>query len=178
MNDIDDFLGFDAETVDEPSHRESPTDPADDLVTSGEVADWIGLTTSRVSQLARDGVLPRSDMPGPHGRTGYPLKAVVRAYTEYLRSRSVKTSDPELAAAKLRLTQAQADKTEALAARNRGDLLEAQAVAKAWIAVTTDLRAALLAVPERVAGQLGLDRDTTAAIDAEVRTALEVIAND
>jgi hypothetical protein len=76
MNDIDDFLGFGADTVDK-------TNPNGDLVTSGEVAEWIGLTTSRVSQLARDRILPRSDTPGPHDRTGYPLKAVVRAYTEY-----------------------------------------------------------------------------------------------
>ena len=45
-------------------------------------------------------------------------------------------------------------------------------------AETADLRAAVLAVPSRVASRLGLDRHASAALDAEIRQAMEVIADD
>lgn len=42
----------------------------------------------------------------------------------------------------------------------------------------TDLRAALLAVPSRVAGRVGLDRRAAATLDSELRAAMEGIADD
>ena len=60
----------------------------------------------------------------------------------------------------------------------RGDLLDGREVANEWRSIVTDLRAAVLAVPSRVAGRMGLDRATTAALDAEIRDAMEVISDD
>ena len=147
-----------------------------DLVTSAELADWLGLSSGRVNQMARDGLLPRETLPGGYG---FPLKAAVRAYAEHARAAAARrAADPELAAEKLRLTKANADRAEQAAARDRGDLLDATEVAKAWTATLTDLRAALLAIPERVSARLGLDRSAATALDGELRAALEVIADD
>ena len=109
----------------------------------------------------------------------FPLKSTVRAYCENTRSAAARrAADPELAAEKLRLTRAQADRAEQQAARDGGTLLQADAVAAAWTSIITDLRAALLAIPERVSAHLGLDRNMTAALDNELRYCLEVIADD
>jgi hypothetical protein len=51
-------------------------------------------------------------------------------------------------------------------------------VANEWRSIITDLRAAVLAVPSRVAGRMGMDRATTAALDTEIRDAMEAIADD
>lgn len=155
----------------------TPDPMPDHLVTSAELAEWIGLSSGRINQLARDGVLPREALP--LRGWGFPLKAAVRAYSEHTRSAAARRSaDPELAAEKLRLTKANADRAEQAAARDRGDLLDATEVAKVWTATLTDLRAALLAVPDRVSARLGLNRATATALDGELRSALEMIADD
>jgi phage terminase Nu1 subunit (DNA packaging protein) len=73
---------------------------------------------------------------------------------------------------------ASAEKLEIQNARARGDLLDAGDVARAWVEIVTDLRSALLAVPSRVAGRCGLDRRATAALDAELRAAMEMLSHD
>ncbi|MEO1678002.1 MAG: hypothetical protein AAFU80_07560 [Pseudomonadota bacterium] len=62
------------------------------------------------------------------------------------------------------------------AAQARGDLLDARAVHVRWVETITALRSALLAVPPRIATQMGLDRAAAAALDAELRAALDQIA--
>jgi hypothetical protein len=42
----------------------------------------------------------------------------------------------------------------------------------------TDLRAAMLAIPQRVAGRCALDRSVAGTLDDEIRTALEALANE
>lgn len=155
----------------------TPDPVPDHLVTSAELADWLGLSSGRINQLARDGILPREALP--LRGWGFPLKAAVRAYAEHTRSAAARrAADPDLAAEKLRLTKANADRAEQAAARDRGDLLDATEVARAWTATLADLRAALLAIPERVSARLGLDRAAATALDGELRAALEVIADD
>ena len=53
-----------------------------------------------------------------------------------------------------RLAHAQADLAEIKAARQRGLLLEAEAVEREWSAVLRGVRAGLLALPSRVAQRL------------------------
>ncbi|MCF6232080.1 MAG: hypothetical protein L3J36_03095 [Rhodobacteraceae bacterium] len=160
---VDEILGPDLAAVESP-----------DLVSAAELGEWLGLTSGRVNQISRDGILPRQSIPGGYG---FNLKECVRTYAEYLRSRKAQT-DPELAAEKLRLTKAQADRAEQQAAKDRGELLPAVAVAKTWTSTLTDLRAAFLAIPERLASDLSLDPATTQAVDAEIRTTLETLADD
>lgn len=154
---------------------EAWADPVDapESVDAAELADWLGLTPNRVHALGRDGVLPRVD------GTRYQLRPAIRAYAEHCRSLAKgKAADAELAAEKLRLARESADKIAIANTRARGELVAVSDVAKAWGEIVTDLRAAVLAIPSRVAGRAGLDRRATAALDAELRAALEAIADD
>lgn len=72
-----------------------------------------------------------------------------------------------------RLAAAQADLAELKAARMRGELVEAVAVEAEWSGILRTVRAAMLAVPSRVAARLPhLSKHDVAEIDAEVRAAL------
>lgn len=150
-----------------------PVPETADLVNAADLAEWLGLTPNRVSALAREGVLPRN----PDKR--FPLRAAVKAYCDHARAGAQgRRVDSELAAEKLRAAKATAEKLEIQNAKARGDLLDGREVANEWRSIVTDLRAAVLAVPSRVAGRMGLDRATTAALDAEIRDAMEVISDD
>lgn len=147
--------------------------PEVDTVTAAELGEWLGLSPNRVHALGRDGVLPRVN----HKR--YPLRASVAAYCEHCRSLAKgKATDKELAEEKIRLAREQADKIALQNAAARGEFLDSRSVASEWHSIVTDLRAALLAVPSRVASELGFDRKETAALDSEIRAAMEVIADD
>jgi phage terminase Nu1 subunit (DNA packaging protein) len=151
---------------------ETPPDEGD-LVDAADLADWLGLTPNRVSALAREGVLLRTS------DKLFPLKAAVRSYAEHARAGATgRRVDSDLAAEKLRAAKATAEKLEIQNAKSRGDLLDGKLVANEWRSIITDLRAAVLAVPSRVAGRMGMDRATTAALDTEIRDAMEAIADD
>lgn len=149
-------------------------DPPDgETVTAAELAEWLGLTPNRVHALGRDGVLPRGD-----GKR-YPLRASVAAYCAHCRSLAKgKSTDAELASEKIRLAREQADKIALQNAAARGELLDSRIVASEWRSIITDLRAAVLAVPSRVASELGFDRKATIVLDSEIRAAMEAIADD
>ncbi len=165
LMDIDDLVGT-------PTPDLSPPENGD-LVNAADLAEWLGLTPNRVSALAREGVLPRN------ASKLFPLKTAVRAYADHARAGAQgRRVDSELAAEKLRAAKATAEKLEIQNAKARGELLDGKEVATAWRSIVTDLRAAVLAVPSRVAGQMGLDRATTTALDAEIRDAMEVISDD
>jgi phage terminase Nu1 subunit (DNA packaging protein) len=147
--------------------------PTGETVTAAELAPWLGLTVGRVHALGRDGVLPRGD-----GKR-YQLKAAILAYCDHCRSLAKgKATDKELASEKIRLAREQADKIALQNAAARGELLDSRIVASEWRGIVTDLRAAVLAVPSRVASELGFDRKQTIVLDSEIRAAMEAIAND
>jgi phage terminase Nu1 subunit (DNA packaging protein) len=153
---------------------QTDTDPPEgETVTADALATWLGLTANRVHALGRDGVLPRVN-----GKK-YLLQASVAAYCTHCRSLAKgKATDAELTAEKLRLAREQADKIALQNAAARAELLDAQTVASEWRGIVTDLRAAILAVPSRVASELGFDRKETIALDSEIRAAMEAIADD
>tara|TARA_R110002124_G_scaffold108732_1_gene261378 strand:+ start:500 stop:988 length:489 start_codon:yes stop_codon:yes gene_type:complete len=147
--------------------------PEGETLTAAELGEWLGLTANRVHALGRDGVLPRGE-----GKQ-YPLQASVSAYCAHCRSLAKgKATDAELAAEKIRLAREQADKIALQNAAARGELLDSQTIAAEWRGIITDLRAAVLAVPSRVASELGFDRKETIVLDSEIRAAMEAIADD
>lgn len=74
-----------------------------------------------------------------------------------------------------RLARAQAELAETKLARQRGALLDAEAVEREWSDVLRTVRAGMLAVPSRVAQRLPhLSAHDVAEIDNEVRAALTV----
>jgi phage terminase Nu1 subunit (DNA packaging protein) len=85
----------------------------------------------------------------------------------------------DLKAERLRLTRAQADKEETRVARERGELVPAEAVSREWASILRDLRNALLAVPSRCAATLPhLTATDSAYFEREIRKALEGAAHE
>jgi|AntAceMinimDraft_12_1070368.scaffolds.fasta_scaffold67280_1 hypothetical protein len=119
-------------TIDELLDPGSSVEIPDDLATSADLGEWLGLTSSRVNQLARDSILPRMDAPGGFA---FPLKASVQAYAEHLRNRSIRSSDPRLADEKLRVAAGQADKLDIQNQKSRGELIPAAAVRAEWLSI-------------------------------------------
>ncbi len=146
--------------------------PDPETVTTGELAEWLGLTANRVSALAREGVIPRN------ADKRFPLRAAVKAYCDHARAGATgRRADAELAAEKLRLAKENADKLAFQNARARGELVAAAEVEREWAGVLRDVRAAFLALPSRAAGKLGhLTPHDLAALDAEVRDVLMELA--
>lgn len=123
--------------------------PVPQLVTAGELGEWLGLTPNRVGVLARQGHLPRR----ADGR--YPLKASVTAYAAFARVAAMgRKADEDLAAEKLRVARESADKLALANAKARGDLLAAAEVERAWSGVLRDVRAGVLAAPSRIGSRL------------------------
>jgi phage terminase Nu1 subunit (DNA packaging protein) len=144
------------------------------VVSAAELGEWLGIAPNRIHALGRDGILPRVE------GTSYPLRAAVVAYCDHARALARgKQVDAELAAEKLRLAKANAEKVETANAKLRGELIPAAEVEREWAAVLRGVRAAMLAVPSRVAQTSGhLTPHDIAAIDREVRDALEEAAHD
>jgi phage terminase Nu1 subunit (DNA packaging protein) len=141
-----------------------------ETVSARELAPLLGITANRLTVLAKDGVIPKQ------GRAAYPLKDAVRAYVEFTRE-NPGGRKRESSEAKERLTLAQAERAEVALARDRGELLSADEVRAEWLSVVADLKARLLALPNRVAARTALDVTATAALDAELRAALSDLAD-
>ena len=169
--DVDDFLGINPDPI-----TPDVTSLDSDLVTSAVLASWLGLSTSRVLQLAADGVLQRVTL---NGRVMFPHRASVLAYIETQRSAAARrAANPDMDAAKLALTEANARKVELQNDKAAGDLLPVQLVRNEWLCIVADLRSRLLAVPQRVAANLSLDRAVLASIDGEIRAAMADLVAD
>lgn len=129
--------------------------------------------------MVRDGVIPRA------GRGQYSRRAAVRGYCAHLREHASRAGRPASAAndalkdAKLRREMAAAEQLEIRNAASRAELLPAADVERAWRAILSDTRAALLAVPSRVGTRLpALTAHDVGEIAAEIRAALEGLANE
>ncbi|MEO0957086.1 MAG: terminase small subunit [Pseudomonadota bacterium] len=151
------------------------TDEPDRLVSARELAPWLGLSTPRVNELARQGSIKRHD-----GRK-YALREAIVSYIATLREGQLgrTNSHPDLLEEKARLTRAQADKAEIQLAQTRGDLVKVDDVERAWSATLRDVRAGMLAVPSRVQQRLAhLTAHDVSEIDREVREVLAEIADE
>jgi phage terminase Nu1 subunit (DNA packaging protein) len=145
------------------------------------IARLLDLTERRVQQLARDGVIPKAE------RGQYDLVAAVRGYIRYLREQAARaqTGQLDIGGERTRLVRAKADLAEMDAACRREELLGAEQVEQAWIAVLARVRSRLLVLPDRLAPRLqeetsiaakrGLIREALAEALAEL-AALPVVA--
>lgn len=140
------------------------------------LADWLGLSRQRVSQLEQEGVFQRD------AKGYFDLKKSVSAYIESLKSRNPEATPEEsnkqavacmTAEAELRLTKARADKAELEAAKIRGELVSLEEVQAAWTALIGNAKLRLLSLPTKLAGVLlGLEKQ------AEIESTLKGAIND
>ncbi|WP_421906796.1 hypothetical protein [Mameliella sp.] len=164
-----------------PESGNSAPEPIPALVKEAEMGRILGLGPNRIRDLAAQGRLVKPK------RGYFDVRASLLTYIEDLRLRANRApkgpgsaggGNTELSAEKLRLTKAQADERELKNAAARGELIPAQEVRAAWTSYTIALRQAVLAAASRVATQAGLDRAAAATLDAELRLALEQIADE
>lgn len=149
--------------------------PIPGTMTEAEIAAFLGIGTSRVRTLARDGHLVKVS------RGRFDVRASLRNYLARLRDGAVKGGGQvpdDLKAEKLRLARQQADKLELANAAARGELVRSADVEREWANVLRDVRSTMLAVPSRVGSKLAhLTAHDVAEIDSEIKAALEGLAN-
>lgn len=171
VTDLSDLLG------DDPPFPHTPSNAAALPVTvhESELAALLGITRQAIGEHVRSGVLTRA------GRARFDLVNSVNGYCAHLRKHAARAGRPsdggDLKAERLRLTRAQA---EAQGQKNRlaaGELVPVAEVQREWVTAATDLRNALLAVPGRLQARLGLTAAQAEAADAEIRLALETLAD-
>lgn len=177
---LEDFLSLDSGPLGSPDAPAPPVVKATQAIGSGgliseaELSDLFGISSRRVRDLLRDGVIEKT------GRQ-FDRRDCTRAYTAWLRekaSRGVAVMD-ELKAEKIRQARAAADKIELQNQASRGELLPAAEVVSGWAGILRDVRAAMLSIPSRCGAEIQhLSLDDIAVIAAEIKTALEVLSDD
>lgn len=149
------------------------------MATQREVAEHLDLSTKRISELIRDGILP-SKM----GRSPLNLDVCRIAYISYLRKLggyNKRSGGGDIAEEKTRLTKAQADKAELEVSELEGQLIPAQLVQDTWTDFVANARAKLLALPSKIAHQvIAMDKYAEAEllIKENVHDALSELAED
>jgi phage terminase Nu1 subunit (DNA packaging protein) len=138
-------------------------------LSAADLARFFDVDVRTIHMLRQKGVI---ESVTPRGTAFFDTRAAVAAYLRF--GRRANTNDLE--SEKLRLATAQVEKIQLQNAAARGELIHADVVRHEWVSTAADLRAGLLALPSRVASRLGLDRATQAAIDSELREALDVLS--
>jgi len=122
------------------------------MATQRELAEHLDLSTKRISELIRDGILP-SKM----GRSPLNIDVCRIAYISYLRKLggyNKRSGGGDIAEEKTRLTKVQADKAELEVNQLEGKLIPAQLVQDTWTDFVANVRAKLLGLPSRIAHQV------------------------
>ena len=159
--DLTDLFGETSTVVDS-------TIPA--VMSEAELAEFLGLATASIRDLARNGTAIRT------GRGRYDVRQSTGRYIARLRDHASKVGRPvtsDLSAEKLRLAREQVDKLELANHAARRELLPASTVEREWSEILRHLRAAILALPSRIGQRVpALTQTDLAAIDGEIRDIL------
>jgi phage terminase Nu1 subunit (DNA packaging protein) len=125
----------------------------DDLTCSAsELACFLGLSTSRISQLVRSGVIKP-----PSERGKYGLKSSVSGYTKFLQSRSLGSAAPEnpdfylLKCEKIRL---ESELLTIEAARKSGEVCEIEFLERGLSNLIIEVRTNLRNIPARIVSSI------------------------
>ena len=149
------------------------------MATQREVAEHLDLSVKRISELIKDGVLPSK-----RGRSPLNIDVCRHSYISYLRKLGgyhKKSGTGDIAEEKTKLTAAQAKKAELEVAVIEGNLIPANAVEDTWTSYISNVRAKLLALPNRIAHQvISVDKYAEAEliIKEQVYDALNELAED
>ena len=136
-----------------------------DHVKPRRLSEILGLTTQRIGQLSKAGVIP------PSTQKGYPLDRSVRGYIEFIESRgNGKTTEQE------RWTRLKADLSELQLKRLEASLAPTADVYAAAFNKARTVRDALLNIPARVSSILSAETDpfkVETILSKEIRQGLE-----
>jgi phage terminase Nu1 subunit (DNA packaging protein) len=148
-----------------------------DMVGAKRLAWLFGVSTTRVHQMIREGILPRS-VDGKR----YDEAAAVQSLVRHLRSqlRLAQRGGANLATERTRLTKTKADIAEAQRQVTLGNLVPADQVGLVWQEIVVTARTRLLAIPDKVAARIAAvrsPREAAALVRAELYEALSELAN-
>jgi phage terminase Nu1 subunit (DNA packaging protein) len=161
------------ESSTEKKSLENKVDPNDtskkrDTMTTEEVAKYLGVTTARISQLKRDGII--TPLPSGSRKEGdfyKPLETFIktsRHYRELSDSRGSKETE-EMKKARERQLIARAKKEELELSGFEGELHKAEDIERVMGTVLTRLRINLLAIPKGVASHIRDEEDVNVISD-------------
>ena len=147
------------------------------VVGRNDLMDLLGLSTAMISHLERDGVVVRT------GRDSYDLWQSVQKYAAKLRASAAGRGADEDDAANLTRERALLAREQRIAQEmknevNRGALVEAAEVERAWGDFLREVRSRMTGVPSRVRQSVVVGPDVVVAMDAEIRRALQSLGED
>lgn len=144
------------------------------ILATAQLADLLGLSSRRVNQLAREGIVVRS-APGK-----FDAPASVQNYVTHMAGRSQeKEAGVELDREKTRLAREQAENVALKNRKARGELLDRGEVEREWSDILRKVRAGVLASTSRIRNRLPhLTIDDAEAIDRELREVLTELGDD
>jgi phage terminase Nu1 subunit (DNA packaging protein) len=138
----------------------------DDIVSTSDLGDWLGLSAQAIAGHAASKILKRAS------RGKFYLRASVRGYAEHMR-KSASGRNTVASTEKARLTSAQADAAEHKLRVMRGEYVPAADVQAEWSDIMRAVRAAMLTVASRAGARLPhLTAADISEIDLEVRDVL------
>ena len=141
----------------------------DVIVSQQELAtEWLTLSARRVRELTTSGVLQKTTH-------GYPVRAAVRSYVNFLRSKTGTLTNE-----RARLTKAQANLAELNLRFKIGELVERRAVERKEFVTGRIVRDRVFNVPDRVSGPVASMTDQHAIhalLTAELRQCLQELTN-
>jgi phage terminase Nu1 subunit (DNA packaging protein) len=135
-----------------------------DPVNSTTLALVLGISTASVSRLNVKGVLPRA------GKGMFDLPACAQTYLKLrlVQAQSGEVTAQSLTAERSRLARLKADAAERNAKVESGELVPADTIEAAWLAVASAVRARLLLIPTKTAPRI-----VTMKTPAEARALLQ-----
>jgi phage terminase Nu1 subunit (DNA packaging protein) len=136
----------------------------------GKIASLLLLTTRRVQQLVKDGVIPKTE------RGRYELEPAVHGYIRYLQDRgSIGANTVDDAKSyyeqRARLIRLQADRAETELDELRGSLVLVDDVSEQWARLLGRMRQRILSIPSKLAPMVHHETDV-AVIEAILEKAV------
>jgi phage terminase Nu1 subunit (DNA packaging protein) len=143
------------------------------FISTGELAQRLGLSSRRVATLASEGVITRTPK-------GFDEADAIRCYAEHMRRAAVgKRGDGKASGAgeeRQRLARLQGDALERKNAVEAGKLVVAAEIEAEWTAIVVACRNSILAAPTRIQSDLPhLTSHDVATIDRHLREALTLL---
>ena len=143
------------------------------FISTGELAQRLGLSSRRVATLAAEGIVTRT-------ANGFDEAEAIKSYAAHMRRAAVGKRGPGAAFSsgdtpneRQRLAAAQADAQEMKNKIAAGRVVDAGEAASALASIVIKTRDAILRVPDRLAAQMPhLSRTDVEAIDRALRQAL------
>ena len=135
-----------------------------------DVAATLSLTSRRVQQLAKKSILP-----SPSTRGQYDLPACIKAYEEYMGTRSSYNTKKhsDLDTEKLRLLKAKADKAEFEFAVSQGEYITLEEVKYLWSGLLLTFRSKMLAMPSKLAARIFANCNDVSAVQELLQSEID-----